>query len=107
MLNNFIGIKPSKHLTCDLLLQVNLMRFSGNQHNEDWSWNVEVLKLLSNQELLNLFDGIESENNNVCTFDYQKSLPSRFSKIYDEFIQSKLERDKRIYLLRNKYKHNF
>lgn len=37
--------------TCIELTHLGYMRFTGNQWNEDWSWNREALERLSVEEL--------------------------------------------------------
>lgn len=40
---------------CEKQTTAGLMKFSGNQHNEDWDWIVEKLMMKSEEELLKLY----------------------------------------------------
>lgn len=47
--------KPNSMTECDNLTKVGKMKFTGNQHNENWEWTAPYLRGLSDSELWNLY----------------------------------------------------
>jgi hypothetical protein len=43
---------------CIKFEKVNLMYFSGNQHNEKWDWNIDTLNMMSESELYQFYNNI-------------------------------------------------
>jgi hypothetical protein len=48
------GVHPEMFV-CDQLVKEGAMRFTGNQHNEDWAWEESWLKRQTDEELLDLY----------------------------------------------------
>jgi len=40
----------------EAMIHIGAARFTGNQHNEDWSWNKEYFDKMSEQELVDFYN---------------------------------------------------
>lgn len=47
--------KPDSIEECDGLTKLGQMKFTGNQHNENWDWTAPYLSGLSETKLWNLY----------------------------------------------------
>ena len=93
MINQLTGIKPHKQQTCNLLSEFNIMEFTGNQHNEDWVWNIKTLNELSENELKLLYNSIYDENHYGISFNYLIHLPQRYVDLYEYKIKAIREKE--------------
>ncbi len=55
LLNLIKSVKPKTMQECDDLTKVGWMKFTGNQHNENWEWCLDKLKDLSVDDLWTLY----------------------------------------------------
>lgn len=58
LINLVCGTTPKTQKICESLTEEKLMYFSGNQWNENWSWNRKSLDLLSDDDLFCLYKDI-------------------------------------------------
>ncbi len=55
IINMIKGVKPNSMIECNKLTEKGLMKFTGNQWNENWDWvECELLKM-SDESLFNLY----------------------------------------------------
>jgi hypothetical protein len=55
LINLVMGVKPRSMTDCDKYTKIGLMKFSGNQWNEDWDWVKSELEKKSESELYDLY----------------------------------------------------
>ena len=55
LINLIKGIKPKSMEECHDYTKTGLMKFTGNQWNEDWDWVTSELDKMSDEELFNLY----------------------------------------------------
>jgi hypothetical protein len=55
LINLVKGVKPKSMGVCDDYTKKGLMKFTGNQWNEDWDWVTDELDKMSEEELFNLY----------------------------------------------------
>lgn len=53
--------KPKSMEECIKLTEIKLMKFTGNQWNENWSWDCEALNNLPEEALLNIYNTYSNE----------------------------------------------
>ena len=56
LVNLVSSVSPNSMQECDTYTKIGLMRFSGNQHNENWAWVKSELMKLSENKLLKLYN---------------------------------------------------
>jgi len=55
LLNLLKSVKPKSMQECDDFTKLGLMKFTGNQHNENWDWCTDKLTQFSLNELWILY----------------------------------------------------
>ena len=55
LINLIKGIQPKSMQECHDFTITGLMKFTGNQHNEDWEWVTSELEKMSDRALINLY----------------------------------------------------
>tara|TARA_R110000868_G_scaffold363011_3_gene625261 strand:+ start:2370 stop:2597 length:228 start_codon:yes stop_codon:yes gene_type:complete len=56
------GIKPKTQSYCNTLTQLGFMKFTGNQHNEDWGWKWDVIDKLEDKDVLSIYKNVKMYN---------------------------------------------
>jgi hypothetical protein len=55
LINMINGIHPKSMQECDDYTISGLMKFTGNQWNENWDWVTSELEKMSEEQLFNLY----------------------------------------------------
>lgn len=55
LINLLLSIQTKSMQECDNLTKTGLMEFCGDQHNENWRWNKEKLKIFSENQIFELY----------------------------------------------------
>jgi hypothetical protein len=56
------SVQPYDMQDCDDLTQQGKMRWTGNQYNESWEWEVSYLNKLTDDQLVDLFKRLKLSN---------------------------------------------
>lgn len=66
LINLLTSIMPHDLQDCDNLRDIGAMKFVGNQHNPEWSWNRKYLEDVGEYTLFDLYTKLKQTNIRKC-----------------------------------------